>query len=385
MKEYSILWRKAGYASATRFTKNNKITCKDINKNISAVASNKPISIWVHQPNVLSSYAVLSSAIELYRYSKENNTIPVFVVLDYDEGGDQRFRAPCLPAIHPIRDFRYFLNGAVRKKDRKKIANTLTISQDVLEKWKDRYRNNLIYWSRYYNLDIDVDVVNCSDRFSVFHEKIITEASTLQILNDLESLNISGIVPIFASDIWATVYKLAIELSLRLVELKRLKQDEVVWWICPVCKERKRCSIERGSVIESKCNNCSTLYNKHIDNIVPHEVLPQHQLCNLIDITFCNPDSFVFYQKTEQHFEKTYSDISITEDINTKPRIYTYVDSFCPPTENYRQYNDRGWSKGVFSLRYILDLFSGNSVMLKNRVLNSIESHCIAGRENSCD
>ena len=365
------IWRNAAIDSAQSFLSRNNIYNINIEKNIFGLKENKPISIWVHQPNILTSLTVLSSAIELFQYSKNFNTIPVFVILDYDEAGDQRFRSPSLPSINDLNN-KYFLTGAVNKKNRKKIANTIVLKKELIDEWEIKYKDNLRRWSKYLNINTH-DSLNKKSNFDFFHGRKVTEASTLQILEDLKRIGIDGIVPVFASNIWRTLYKESISYSLEFIKNKKIKFDELLWWICPNCNERKSSLLSLNGLVDSECRKCDKKLQEHFTKIKYDEIFPKHTLCNIIDIIFSDANNFIFYYKTQNHFESTCNIVNCNGI--QKPRLYTHVNSFKIPNNNSSIQLSKYWEDGAFSLKFLIDLFDYDLDILKNNINHSIHTY----------
>lgn len=353
------LWRDVAFKSSNSFFCENNLKP---HLNIQRIKNGNPIVMWAHQPNILSSISVLSSAIELVKYARKVGAVPVFVVMDYDESGDQRFRSPCLPAQKNSKDSKYFLNGAVAKSNRKKLANSLVISNSVLDSWNIKYTSNLLYWQKY--LSIENTKILEKDVIFHFRNRIITKAATLQILDDLRWLGFDGVIPVFASEVWNDLYS-----HMPFLELQNqlINSDKLLWWICPNCLERKQCHI-LNSQISAKCLKCVQSIKKNLSDITPESFIPRHALCNLIDILGCSPKRFFLYYRTCYHFEESCVLAKKLFKVEPSHRVYCSLNDFVP---SVRSDLSNITFSGNFSQNFFRDLF----LDMRNQYINCIEKN----------
>lgn len=378
IKTWNDEWRCAAYRSASQFfLRNPKGKSKHLYL-LDQVLKGSEISIWAHQPNILASCGVVAPAFQLYSQYKETKSIPLFLVIDYDEGGDQRFRSPCLPSLPNTNGSRYFLNGAVRKSDRKKLANTLFIADETIRSWEVKYQQNMLFWrGQYHNKEPSKKRVSA---FSMFYGRRITEASTLQILNDLSKVGITDILPVFASDIWSSVISSAVLFLYDFVRQGISEGCELLWWICPSCLERKQCFINYPGTVVANCLSCSTGISKSITNIQAPEFIPQHQLCNMIDVMFANANKYFMYHRSKTHFEKTCSTVESTGFRNLGSRCYTELERFNPPLHTFNNKHEADWNTGKYSFGYTLDLFFNQKDLIIENIKSGASTNCISGR-----
>lgn len=377
-KTWNKEWRHAAIKSASQFLLRNSMGSGKRKNLLEQILKGAPIAIWSHQPNILPSCGVVAPVLQLYKHCEDARSIPVFLVIDYDEGGDQRFRAPCLPSLPNSDSTRYFLDGAVKKSDRKKVANTLYIDDKTVHRWEVNYRQNMLYWLR--QLGNKHHVKDRGEVFSLFLGSRITEGSTLQILDSLDQIGIDDMLPVFASDIWGSVISTVASILLDLIKQDIVDGSQMLWWICPSCLERKKCHIDLSGTVKSDCFNCTTGIIKTLDNIEPHEFIPQHQLCNMIDLMFARADGYFMYYKSKYHFERSFSAVEQTGLCDRGPRYYTELKNFNPPLHIFDSKYSSDWNAGRYAFSYALNLFSRKQPEVIENIRSGSSTTCAAGK-----
>jgi hypothetical protein len=87
---------------------------------IGEIKNTSPILRVSHQPNLFAGLNIMGLNFLMSNALKALDAVPIFVSIDYDEAGDQRFRAPMLPSAQGQNLI--YLRGAVPRSRRRAIA-----------------------------------------------------------------------------------------------------------------------------------------------------------------------------------------------------------------------------------------------------------------------
>lgn len=353
-----MIWQTAVSQSAAVLSAEYGLYSSDRHASIQKIDQGHPVVIWCHQPNLLASWTVLSAGLHAFLLARQQGAVAVFVVIDYDDASDQRFRAPSLPPKHSTSDDEYTLPGAVPRSKRRCVARSVTMSSETARSWSAKYNEVIRAWR---NL-LGTETGRCDDILDLNHlaNTRITDAGMLQIVHDLMQVGVHDLVPARASDIWASLFGDAIDLARFLVTSKLARPDTLLWWICPNCKCRRKAvvtAVRNKSMVWAKCDVCQLETNQNSNDLKAYRWAPQVGLCNLIDMVLGRPSAICLYSGSKGHYERS-ARLAAQIGVNPPRRIYTASAELPVPSIALDRKYGRKWLEGRFSLRFHLDTSS---------------------------
>jgi len=286
-----------------------------------------------HQPNLFAALNIAGlmkladSACESLESNLLIRPVSLFVVLDYDEAGDQRFRTPFLPAWSNVGLVR--LSGAVPERLRKSLACTVaTPNVDHVSDWMVKFELAVKGWGRLLRREdrAALSPADLGEGLEVtleVHRALFSRHSSLTAANASALSWLSNVAwkldTLFVPSSWLLEigHKYLVEL-LRTPDNRMEKANEVckqlademkvdypyvglnfrnrgAWRICPRCYRRNplRIQLEGSRTVGSwQCTKCEV---GGIDDVDRYETIPSPTgpvprivptaiVCNLLEV-----------------------------------------------------------------------------------------------------
>lgn len=214
-----------------------------------------PLVVVAHQPNMCAATNIASTLVCAAVIAEAVDGTPVFVAIDYDEAGDQRFRSPHLPPASDGGE-EAFLAGAVPKRSRRVPAFALPPpAPDVRNMWRDRHGQAVLHWRR--RLGMPGRFRPLDDCFD-FEAPSLTAWGSEQLVRHLAG---DFGISLEANSALAGLRATAPERTdlLQLIMAKRPDLSaELLWRMCSQCRGRMPVRLLSTDHAEWACGPCGT-------------------------------------------------------------------------------------------------------------------------------
>lgn len=367
-------WRLSTIQKAQDFLIRHDAFSANHQQSIQRIISGCPIVRVSHQPNLFAGLNIGGLLIIAEELAKKSGGIVVFVSIDYDDAGDQRFRSPILPPLqgkNPIH-----IKGAVKKADRQKVAFAAPAPDiETAKSWVALHKQVAAHFGS-----------NPSGSFSSLARlpitKLLSQSKSLTDFNLALLLHLSSFIndaPVIFVQASQCLPLLASNINLLVTKILRQYPEQspnLVWRICDFCLRRCHTTLtlqEPFIHCAWYCPSCSHKAEQMLDwttRIEPKDLpafTPKVLLCDMIDHHIIQADVSVSYAGGIEHSiasRTLYKSLVGARD--TKPE-YTWRPSAMPFDPNGEL--QHLWKSGRFSSYLYHELFGAK--YLKESILQS--------------
>ena len=330
------------------------------------IQSGAPVTRVSHQPNLFASLNILGLNHLAGDIADATKSVAVFVSIDYDEAGDQRFRSTILPPTSGSTP--QYLSRAVPKDQRRAIACSIEKpSIQSLRYLLDTQKHSVKYWRR----QLGLPPVRQSLLDTSLFEPYLANASSLAEFNlaliahfTKEVFN-KDIVVVQASKLLPHLNEQVNKLAGKLIAFEPTCANKLVWHICNKCYQRlpTKLKSEDGSIlVEWNCTRCRLAATGPLDwtatiNSAVEPVpafVPRITLCDAIDFQLARSCGSISYAGGIRHILNSRI---LAQKAALKLGPEFIWDPDCLQFVNDNEKSGKNWAMGKFSAFMLADLF----------------------------
>lgn len=339
---------------------------------LSQLRGGAPVIRVSHQPNLFAGLNVLGLTLHACVIARTTGSVPVFVGIDYDEAGDQRFRTSLLPPTNGSTSV--YLKSAVPKRQRRMIAcsvpkpgiedlrDWVRLQAQTAQHWRKRlglpvYQKSLLSDLPY------IEYVNKADSLTEFTLSLMVFYAKEVFGCDILAVRASRLLPYLNTFIN--------ELMKVLVEGDSSCANRLVWRTCGICYERCAAVPQNGSQIfaEWQCNSCNATGLELLDwtETVESEVgfvpafVPRVTLCDAIDFRMAHSRGSIAYAGGVKHaFDSRL--LALKAGLEIAPEFIWEPTNLFQPIWGNEKINE-GWKKGKYSAFVLSEVFGNEKIV----------------------